>query len=524
MSTKRPGQPTTERHSAERRASELRAPVPAGQLELFELRDRPVLVFGLGESGLAMARWAAHKGALVRVADTRAEPPQLAALREHLPRVEFISGNPEPAWLEGIDLVAWSPGISAELGLSGEFHALARSRGVPVAGELELFAQALAVLRERGYQPATIAVTGTNGKTTVTALAAHLCREAGLVTRAAGNISPSLLDSLREALAADALPEVWVIEVSSFQLALSESFVPDAATILNVAQDHLDWHASFESYLAAKQRIHAPGTIAVVNRADPASAPPRAAARQISFGLDAPAGDKDVGTVREGALVWLAQALAEEPVTTGRFAAAGEIRLQRLMPADALRIRGAHNHANALAALGLCSAIGVPMARMLHALRTYAGEPHRCQLVAAIDGVEYYNDSKGTNVSATVAAIEGLGRRCWLIAGGDGKGQDFTPLVDPVRRNVAGVVLIGRDASLLRDVLAPTGVALIESDSMAAALEYASAAARSGEAVLLSPACASFDMFRNYGHRGEVFMTAVRELAERRGIALELPC
>ena len=523
MKTRHPVQPRPDRRSAARRASDLRAPVPAGQLELFELRDRSVLVFGLGESGLAMARWAAHKGARVRVADTRAEPPQLAALRAHLPAVEFISAQPEPAWLEGVDLVAWSPGISAELGATGEFHALARARGVPVAGELELFAQALAVLRERGYEPATIAITGTNGKTTVTALAAHLCREAGLVTRSAGNIAPALLDSLREALVEDALPEVWVLELSSFQLALSESLVPDVATILNVAQDHLDWHASFESYLAAKQRIHAPGTIAVVNRADPASVPLRST-RQVSFGLDAPVAGNDFGTVREGALVWLAQTLAEEPAMPGRFAAPGEIMVHRLMPADALRIRGAHNHANALAALGLCGAIGVPMARMLHALRTYAGEPHRCQLVAVLDGVEYYNDSKGTNVSATVAGIEGLGRRCWLIAGGDGKGQDFSPLVEPVRRNAAGVVLIGRDAPLLRDVLEPTGVPLIECDSIAAALEYASAAAHSGEAVLLSPACASFDMFRNYGHRGEVFMAAVRALAERRGIAMELPC
>ncbi len=523
MKSRHPAQPLPDRRSAARRASDRRAPVAAGQLELFELRGRSVLVFGLGESGLAMARWAEHQGALVRVADTRAEPPQLAALRAHLPGVEFISGDPGPEWLEGIDLVAWSPGISAELGASGEFHALARAREVPVAGELELFAQALAVLRERGYEPATIAITGTNGKTTVTALAAHLCRAAGLATRAAGNIAPALLDSLREALAEDDLPEVWVLELSSFQLALSESLVPDVATILNVAQDHLDWHASFESYLAAKQRIHAPGTIAVVNRADPASAPQRPAER-ITFGLDEPLADGDLGAVREGALVWLAQALVEEQPLPGRFAAPGEVRVHRLMPADALRIRGAHNHANALAALGLCSAIGVPMARMLHALRTYAGEPHRCQLVAVIDGVEYYNDSKGTNVSATVAGIEGLGRRCWLIAGGDGKGQDFSPLVEPVRRNAAGVVLIGRDAPLLRDVLEPTGVALIECASLASALEYASAAARPGEAVLLSPACASFDMFRNYGHRGEVFMAAVRTLAERRGIALELPC
>ncbi len=522
MTPARPVPPASAR-SPGRRASDAPAPVPAGQLELFELRDRSVLVFGLGVSGLAMARWAAAKGARVRVADTRAEPPCLAQLREHLPTAEFITGAPAQAWLEGIDLVAWSPGLSIEIGASGKFHALALAAAVPVAGELELFAQALAVLREHGYQPSVIAVTGTNGKTTVTALVAHLCRAAGFATRAAGNIGTALLDGLREALAEDDLPEVWALELSSFQLALSGSFVADAATVLNISEDHLDWHASLASYVAAKQRVYTPGCVAVVNRADTASAAPRCAA-EVSFGLDAPVRAGDLGTVRDGALVWLAEAVAAEAVRTGRLSPAGNATVRRLMPADALRIRGSHNHANALAALGLCRAIGVPMAKMLHALHTYAGEPHRCQLVGVIDDVEFYNDSKGTNVSATVAAIAGLGRRCWLIAGGEGKGQDFSPLVDPVRRHAAGVVLIGRDAALLRRALSRTGVALVDCDSLEQALEHAGENARSGEAVLLSPACASFDMFRNYGHRGEVFVAAVRALAARRGIALELPC
>jgi len=546
--------------------------IDAAQLHLFDLKGRQALVLGLGDSGVAMARWAARQGARVRVADTRSadgtDLPQLQALREQAGAIAIeYAGGPawSERWLDGVDLVAWSPGLSIERGESARFHALARERGIAVAGELELFAQALADLRESGYRPKVIAVTGTNGKTTTVALAAHLCRGAGLETVAAGNIRPAMLDALGAAIDAGALPQAWVLELSSFQLALAQGFAPDAAAILNVSEDHLDWHATMDSYVAAKQRIYGPSTVAVFDRGDAATAPRRAAAAPavrgadaaarraeaqlparragdarvdagesrtgaplpitITFGVDAPQAAGDFGLVRDGALVWLGQAIADDDAPAGRRRRGpAEFTVRRLMPVDALRIRGVHNQLNALGALALCSAIGVPMAKMLHALRDYAGEPHRCQLLAVIDGVEYYDDSKGTNVGATIAALRGLGRRYRLIAGGDGKGQDFAPLAGPVHEHAAAVYLIGRDAPLLRASLQATSVPLIDCASLEQAVERAAGDARPGEAVLLSPACASLDMFRSYVHRAEAFAQAVRGIAEARGVAMEARC
>src|SRR5690606_18686369 len=267
-----------------------------------------------------------------------------------------------------------------------------------------------------------------------------LCWARGESRGAAGNIGPSPMEALMAWLDAAALPALWVIELSSFQLALAQRFTVDAACILNIAEDHLDWHASFESYADAKHRIHAPGCVAVYNRHDPRTAP-RREMPAVSFGHDAPARIGDLGIVEDGGMPWLAEAIAADDAPVRRRGATPEARVRRLMPADALLLRGAHNHQNALAALALCRAIGVPLAQMLHGLRLYRGEPHRCQLLGILEGVEYYDDSKGTNVAATVAAIEGIRRPCWLIAGGEGKGQDFDPLADPVRHGARGVVL-----------------------------------------------------------------------------------
>ena len=528
------------------------------------LAGRRLLVVGLGESGLALARWGVFQGATVTVVDSRATPPGLDALRLACPQVEVRRADFDSTLLANIDLVAWSQGLSPVLGPAAALYAAAREASLPVWGELEFFAQAHAQLRAGGHVDRVIALTGTNGKTTTTRLVGHLCQQAGRRVAVCGNISPALLDTLRESLEQNDLPEVWVIELASYQLWLSESFVADAATVLNVTQDHLDWHGTMADYLAAKQRIYAPGTVCVFNRDDPltrpgaslvlAAAPAelefdaqatpaerlaarRAAARaareeaearaaleaarvSLSFGLDAPTAAADFGLVREGGLIWLAEAVADETASLGgrkRAREAEPYRVSRLMPADALRLRGAHNQANVLAALALTRAIGVPMAAMLHALRSFEGEPHRCESVAVIREVEWFDDSKGTNVGATVAALTGLGKRCIVILGGEGKGQDFSPLAPAVSAWASAVLLIGRDAPLIRAALADLDVPLIDCARLEDAVAEADRRAQPGEAVLLSPACASFDMFRNYAHRAEVFVDAVRALALEAG-------
>lgn len=702
-----------------------------------------VLVLGLGESGLAMARWLVYCGARVRVADTRGEAAlaeRLAALRADAPEAEAVLGQPlSPALLEGIDFVAVSPGLAPEGELAPLMPAIAE-RGLPLWGEIELFAQALAALREDTlYQPKVLAITGTNGKTTVTRLTGLLCQRAGLSVQVAGNISPAALDVLREAVIKDkvflaelaeqdaiaaeqaaaeaeaqaaqqavldarqaaeaekhrraaasieaaaaiavpvlqaqpeaepeahpepepapqldllatpeevqataqesgqesgqerdhedaqdpaqqvaqeagpetaqpavqaseqpdteavsesdaaaatldvasdvipqaeidapattgeamnlgdfmevsrkaeedalvevppppppeptyrgSMPQAWVLELSSFQLHTTHSLQPHAATVLNLTQDHLDWHGSMEHYAADKARIFGQDTVRVLNRDDALVMEMSSAAAPLStFGLDEPSTPNSFGLVNDNGMLWLANAFVHEDdeVPEGKRRRKQKdmlpppVTVKRLMPADALRIRGAHNAMNALAALALCRAIDLPMAPLLHGLREYTGEPHRVELVGVIQDVEYYDDSKGTNVGATVAALNGLGlggrpNRIVLIAGGDGKGQDFSPLDLPVQKYARAVLLIGRDGPAVRAALADSGVELIDCASLEAAVEKAGELATAGDIVLLSPACASLDMFRNYAHRAEVFVDAVRELALSRGEVL----
>jgi len=488
-----------------------------------------VLVLGLGESGLAMALWLARCGAAVRVADTREAPARLQALRDSVPEAEFLAGSFEASLLDGIDFVALSPGLAPTRELANIIPA-AQDRGIPLWGEIELFAQALAALRsEQNYTPKLIAITGTNGKTTVTSLVGLLCRRAGLKTQVAGNISPAALDVLRAALDADDLPQAWVLELSSFQLHATFSLQADAATVLNITQDHLDWHGDMVSYAADKARVFGAHTVRVLNRDDTETmrmATPLAPL--VTFGKDEPELANSFGLINENGMHWLGVAVAEEEGEKKRRKK-GEIELppvsvNRLMPADALKIRGQHNAMNALAALALCRAIDLPLAPLLHGLRDYHGEPHRVELVTTIAGVEYYDDSKGTNVGATAAALNGLGanrggdsKHLLLIAGGEGKGQDFSPLAEPVAKYVRAVLLIGTDAAVIRDALAATSAQLIGCASLEDAVQQAAALAQAGDEVLLSPACASFDMFDNYAHRAQVFVDAVRELAMARG-------
>ncbi len=527
----------------------------SGEVALSTLHGQHVLILGLGASGLAMARWCVRQGARVTVADTRETPPQLARLQADLPQVDFRAGAFEAGLVAGTDIraVFRSPGLSPAT-VAPVWQA-AQAIGLWTGGELDLFARALHELQaERAYAPKVLAITGTNGKTTTTALTGQLLTHGGKTVAVAGNIGPNLLDRLAHHLDADSLPEVWVLELSSFQLDGVQGFEPTAAAVLNLTQDHLDWHGSMQAYGAAKARIFGSKGLLVLNRDDPAVMamlpdPVRLKLQKpkwrayVSFGLEAPQRPGDYGIETVNGMAWLVRAAeADETVKKkrphaslppeGAVHALGRpggvqykdedvvLYIQRLMPVEALRIRGRHNATNALAALALAGAVGGNLASMLHGLRDYTGEPHRVTPVAVVRDVEYFDDSKGTNVGATVAALTGLGaeRKLVLIAGGEGKGQDFSPLAGPVRQHARAVVLIGRDAPLIRAALEGTGVPLLDAGSMQAAVALAARQAQTGDAVLMSPACASFDMFDNYGHRAQVFCDAVQALAQDAGV------
>ena len=506
-------------------------PVPARwpQDAAQHLRGQRVLVLGLGASGLAMARWCARAGAQVTVADTRSAPPQLALLQAELPSVRFIAGPLSAELVAGQDVtsVYRSPGLAPQE-IAPVVDA-ARAIGLPVGGELDLFAKALAALaQQHGYAPKVLAITGTNGKTTVTALTGQLLVHAGWSVAVAGNIGPSLLDTLAHHLDAENLPQAWVLELSSFQLEGVQDFAPSAAVVLNITQDHLDWHGSMAAYAAAKARVFGAQGCMVLNRQDEAvmamlPAPVKLKGGKLqprwhtTFGSNLPQQPGDFGLEEVNGMRWLVRAHDEAGPD-------GSLFLQRLLPADVLRIRGLHNACNALAALALAQAAGCPLAPLLFGLREYRGEPHRVQSLGLVDGIEYFDDSKGTNVGATVAALHGLGpqQRIVLILGGLGKGQDFAPLAAPVAQYVRAVVLIGRDAPAIRQALAPTGVALHDAADLPSAVRLARAQAQPGDAVLLSPACASMDMFRDYAHRAQVFTEAVQALAEAAGQVLEV--
>ncbi len=475
-----------------------------------KLTGKKVLVLGLGESGLAMARWSAWCGAAVVVADTRENPDRLPQLKEKIPAVTFIGGAFDALDLDGIDVIAVSPGLRPFVELK-PILAYAGSHGVPVWSEIEMFANGLQDLKaEKGYRPAILAVTGTNGKTTTTSLTGHMCRTAGKTVRLAGNISPAALDVLLEVIEKNELPEVWVLELSSFQLFTTDSLQPDAATVLNVTQDHLDWHGGMQAYADAKAKIFNTGTVRVLNRDDDmVMAMQSEGDRVVTFGTDAVTEKGHFGLHGVNGVEWLS-------VGTGNG-------IRDLMPANELRIQGRHNASNALAALALCTAIGLPFEPLLQTLREYRGEPHRVELIAKVKGVAYIDDSKGTNVGATLAAVDGLGqgasgrKNLILIAGGLGKGQDFSPLCDAVAANVCAVLLIGRDATIIHDALKVTGVEQIYCNTLEEAVDKGAELAGENDIVLLSPACASMDMFRSYAHRSQVFVAQVEKLADKEG-------
>ena len=434
------------------------------------------VIAGLGATGLSCARYLHGHGWRIAVTDTRAAPPQLAALRALDARIPVRLGELDAALLEGALCVVVSPGLP----LAGPFFDEAQRRGLAIVGDIELFARAAAA--------PVVGVTGTNGKSTVTTLIARMAQRAGLRVRAGGNLGPPALELLAEGT------ELYVLELSSYQLETTSSLHCRAATVLNVSSDHLDRYASLASYAAAKARIFARCDTAVINLDDPlVLAMPRAASSTLSFSLRAAVGATYALSLQAGEW-WLTRGATP------------------LLRAQELKIRGAHNAANALAALALGEALELPLGVMLEELRSFAGLPHRSQWIADVHGVAYIDDSKGTNVGATLAAVAGMPGPLVLIAGGEGKNQDFGPLAAACQGKVRHAVLIGRDAAQIAAAL--EGVCPVERcATLEAAVQAAARAARPGDTVLLSPACASFDMFRDYAHRGEVFAAAVQELA-----------
>ena len=447
------------------------------------LQGKNILVLGLGDTGLSAARWLTRRGAVVRVADSRAEPPHAALLQAECPGTPLSTGPFREADFRAADLIVISPGVP----LAEPLVAAAQARGVPVMGDVELFAQAHGTAK-------VIAITGSNGKSTVTSMVGAMCQAAGLHAVVAGNIGLPVLDALTAA-EDKGVPDMYVLELSSFQLETTASLDAAAATVLNVSEDHLDRYAGMAGYAAAKARIFHGAGVQVLNRQDPLSMAMALPGRRIfSFGLDEPEDDEAWGLRKSSRETWIAQ---------------GE---RKLMLVGEMHVAGLHNAANALAALALCHALNLPYAPLLQALREFRGLPHRVEKVAEIDGVTFFDDSKGTNVGATEAALKGMSCKVVLIAGGDGKGQDFTPLAAAVAEHARAVVLIGRDADGIAAALAGCGVPLLRAASMEAAVASGFEAAQAGDAVLLSPACASFDMFRNYEHRAQVFVQAVRSL------------
>ncbi|MDO8714988.1 MAG: UDP-N-acetylmuramoyl-L-alanine--D-glutamate ligase [Polynucleobacter sp.] len=505
------------------------------------------LILGLGESGYAMAKWCLRNGAKVNLVDTRDREKLNERQKAWLSDLEFAGlkdiyfGTLDGINLKGIDVIGISPGLSPVQEPIASFLAKAQELSVDIWGEIEFFARGIAALDRMAqvdslkYKPAILAITGTNGKTTTTALTGQLCQRTGKRVAVAGNISPAALDKfmscLDEADQISDMPEIWVLELSSFQLIYTSTFNATAATVLNITQDHLDWHGDMQAYVDAKANIFGQDTICILNRDDSLvmgllSEEQKANRSLITFGTSRPDEQGAFGIehdLRAGGIDWLVWAEVDEdfePQPKRRRKAVvvedEPLRLRRLIPADALRIRGRHNALNALAALALARSAGLPMNMLLHGLRDYHGEPHRVQSVAIVSNVEYVDDSKGTNVGATVAALNGLsandsGKRIWLIAGGVGKGQDFSPLRDPVMRFVKGVFLIGQDAPIIAEALADS-VPCTLSETLQNAVAQAAKQAQSGDIVLLSPACASFDQFSDYVARAEAFVAEVQEL------------
>ena len=444
--------------------------------------EQRILVVGLGLSGASALRHLVREGASVVVTDSRAAPAGIDALRAEYPQVEFRLGAfsaPEPQAQFAMAVV--SPGIS----LDEPFVRTLAAAGVEIVGDIELFARALRAAGS-GPTPRVVGITGSNGKSTVTTLVGEMARAAGIRVAVGGNLGTPALDLLADDVA------LYVLELSSFQLETTSSLRCAAATVLNLSQDHLDRHGTMAHYAAVKRRIYDGCGVAIINRDDPQ--PPSGTVRCTSFGLGAPGSGDEYGLVERDGEIWLSAAAP-------------------LLPVSALKLFGSHNWANALAAVALADAVGIGRDAQCAALRAFAGLPHRCEFVRELGGVRYFNDSKGTNVGSTLAALNGLPAPIIWLGGGQGKGQSFADLREPLARKGRAAVLFGEDAARIESAV--TGaVPVYRSDDLSGALARAHRLAVAGDQVLLSPACASFDQFRNYLESGDRFREAVLALPE----------
>lgn len=457
------------------------------ELHTAQEQDPGTLVVGLGKTGLSCVRHLRRLGRRVTAVDSRTSPPALAAVCDEFPEVRVtLGGFPRHAF-ENIGAIVVSPGVS----LSEPALKNALATPIPVCGDIELFARAV------GATP-VVAITGSNGKSTVTTMVADMLRVDGRRVKAGGNLGMPALSLLEGEQA-----EVYVLELSSFQLETTDSLHPRVAALLNVSADHLDRYASVEEYASTKARIFAGSGAMVLSRDDARVAAMARAGREIIF--------YTLGTPERGEF-------GLRPGDDGGYLSFGETPI---MAADELPVAGLHNVANALAAMAVASVLGVSHDSMVRALKAFQGLPHRCQLVAEARGVRWFDDSKATNVGATVASITGLGasadnpdsdkRRLILIAGGDAKGADFSALEEPLRRHVRLLLLIGRDAGRIA-AMAQDAVPIVHADGMADAVAIAQENAKSGDIVLLAPACASFDMYTSYEERGDAFVAEVRRV------------
>lgn len=459
------------------------------------MKQEHVCVLGLGETGISMVKWAINTGARVRVADTRESPPMLNVLRAEYPDVTFVGGPFTEKTFEGVDRLLISPGVP----VADPAIQAAMAKGIQAAGDCELFAESLRKAEKEGHPfPKIIGITGSNGKTTVTSVVGAMCKAAGLNTQVAGNISPAVLTAWETCQEKGVYPEAWVLELSSFQLETTHTLPLDAAVILNISEDHLDRYDGMQGYIDAKKRIFLNCHTAVLNRDEPLSSTFVSADQPVlTFGLDAPSSNSFGLVLRDGE-EWFAY---------------GDNCFMKV--ADA-QLKGRHNVSNLLASFALSYAAGVPFEAMVETAKTFKGLPHRVEYVTDFDQIAFYDDSKGTNVGATVAALQGIGAPVVVILGGDGKGQDFSPMREAVDAHARAVMLIGRDADIIANALEGTKVPMERAATLQEAVRRGYALAQPGDIVLLSPACASWDMFDGYAHRARVFIEEAMAIKQER--------